>query len=60
MCNMFKDHILVAEALTRNPEKCQEDFGIYLGIVFGEVSGVQTELSETSVYVPFCIGVSEP
>ena len=36
---MFKDHILVAEALSRNSEECREDSGKYLCRVFGEVSG---------------------
>ena len=26
MCNIFKYHILVAEALSRNPEECREIF----------------------------------
>ena len=56
MRSMFKDHILVAEALSRNPEECQR----FLSIVFGEVSGLQLKLSETSVHAPFCIRVNEP
>ena len=34
---MFKAHILVADALSRNPEECRE----ILSIVFGEVSELQ-------------------
>ena len=63
MCNMFKYHILVAEALSRNPEECwvasQRNAGKYLCNMFGEVSELQAKLSETSVHAPFCIGVNE-
>ena len=50
----------MAEALSGKPEECREGSRKYLCIVFGEVSELQAELSETSVHVPFCIGVNEP
>ena len=52
MCNMFKDHNLVAEALSRNPGELWEIFMqcVWIG---------QWTTSETNVHSLFCIGVNE-
>ena len=52
MCNMFKDHNLVAEALSHNPGERRDIF-------MHCVRRGQWITNETIVHSPFCIGVNE-
>ena len=51
MCNMFKAHILVTEALSRNPDEYRE-------ICAHCVRRGERTTNPTSVHAPFCIGVN--
>ena len=48
--DMFKDHIIVAEELSRNPDECRGDF----------CALCSESRAVTSVHALFCVGVNEP